>query len=186
MISPSSTNPAALEIEAKFLLFEKGQDFRVLSEAPVLGDSRALRQCVREKGEAILQGYFDKSQFAEVIGALGLVIPFTPKEIRLRAYRGEWLLTTKGEGGLARNELEVPIGRDFFDRWWPLTAGRRVAKIRWQTVLEGRLLEIDDYQDRDLLTAEITLASAEERQTVPKIGKDVTDDTHYKNKNLAK
>jgi adenylate cyclase len=174
------------EIEAKFLLCEDGADHRNTNQAPKLGSSAEIRSRTRTDGDRIDQGYFAKDDFQEVIQALGLEIPFVPKELRLRSYQGEWLLTAKGEGGLVRNELEVVVKKTFFDQWWPRTEGRRICKIRWQTMLGEHRLEIDDYQDRDLLTAEIELASVDDLQSLPSIGKDVTDDPHYKNKNLAR
>lgn len=174
------------EIEAKFLLYEKGTDHRQANEAPKLGSSAEIRARTMAEGYRIEQGYFAKDDFQEVTEALDLEIPFVPKELRLRSYRGEWLLTAKGEGGLVRNELEVLVSKAFFDQWWPRTEVRRICKIRWQTMLGKYLLEVDDYQDRDLLTAEIELASVDDLRSLPLVGKDVTNDARYKNKNLAR
>ena len=51
-------------------------------------------------------------------------------EVRLRRIGGELLLTAKSGHGEVREEVEVSIDPSAFEALWPLTAGRRVRKVR--------------------------------------------------------
>ena len=51
-------------------------------------------------------------------------------EVRIRRRDGASTLTVKSGGGLARVEEELAIGDAAFARLWPLTAGRRIEKVR--------------------------------------------------------
>jgi len=69
---------------------------------------------------------------------------------------------------------------------WPLTAGKRVHKRRYRL---GRW-EIDLFLDRDLVLAEIELASEDEPVDIPDwlspyLEREVTGDPAYVNLNLA-
>ena len=50
---------------------------------------------------------------------------------------------------------------------------------------QGLEAEIDFYLDRDLVTAEVECPSIEIAEGLCPIGKDITEDKTYKNKNLA-
>src|SRR5262249_4669502 len=68
--------------------------------------------------------------------------------------------------GVRRTEVEEECPRELFDRLWPLTEGRRIAKIRWR-VKDGDLVwNIDRFEGRDLIVAEGEL-SGEGRQVSP-------------------
>ena len=47
-------------------------------------------------------------------------------------------------------------------------------------------VEFDVYTDRDLIVAEIEVPSLDMLASLPVLGKDVTEDKRYKNKNLAR
>ena len=59
-------------------------------------------------------------------------------EVRLRRQGGELLLTAKTGHGEVREEVEVPIEPRAFEALWPLTAGRRVRKVRHYVPLRRR------------------------------------------------
>src|SRR4051812_48208054 len=80
--------------------------------------------------EAIRQGYL----------AIG-----DDAEVRLRMRNREPLLTVKRGSGRVREEIEVDIGGEQFDRLWPLTEGRRVTKRRHRVDLGGLTAEVDVY-----------------------------------------
>jgi CYTH domain-containing protein len=112
-------------------------------------------------------------------------------EVRLRRIGGELLLTAKSGHGQVREEVEVPIEPSAFEGLWPLTAGRRVRKVRHYVPLgEGLRAEIDVYGGAldGLRTAEIEFGSrAEADRFVPPpwLGAELTGDERYANQALA-
>jgi CYTH domain-containing protein/CHAD domain-containing protein len=112
-------------------------------------------------------------------------------EVRLRRAGGELLLTAKVGHGEVREEVEVALGPGAFEALWPLTAGRRVRKVRHYVPLDGFLrAEIDVYEgDLDgLRTAEIEFASraeADRFRPPPWLGAELTGDERYANQTLA-
>jgi CHAD domain-containing protein/CYTH domain-containing protein len=114
---------------------------------------------------------------------------------RLRRIEGsagtKYVRTVKTGAGVERFELEEETSSDVFDALWPLTAGCRVEKRRYD-VADGDLVwEIDEFTDRQLFLAEVELPS---REVVPEIPgwladavvEEVTGDPEYVNLNLAK
>ncbi len=112
-------------------------------------------------------------------------------EVRLRRLGGELLLTAKTGHGEVREEVEVPIEPRAFEALWPLTAGRRVRKIRHYVPLrEGLRAEVDVYAGAldGLLTAEIefeSVAQAESFRPPPWLGEELTGNERYANQSLA-
>ena len=93
--------------------------------------------------------------------------------------------------GLERLEFEDETTADIFDALWPLTAGHRIRKRR-HAVPEGELnWEVDQFLDRDLVLAEVEIASAETPVTVPDwlaphVVREVTGEPAYQNSALAR
>jgi CYTH domain-containing protein/CHAD domain-containing protein len=112
-------------------------------------------------------------------------------EVRLRRIGGELLLTAKSGHGEVREEVETPIDSDAFEALWPLTAGRRVRKVRHYVPLgEGLRAEVDVYEDAldGLRTAEVEFESREEADAFsppPWLGAELTGDARYANQTLA-
>lgn len=112
-------------------------------------------------------------------------------EVRLRRIGGELLLTAKSGHGEVREEVEVPIDPAAFEALWPLTAGRRVRKVRHYVPLgEGLRAEIDVYEGAldGLRTAEIEFGSREGADAFappPWLGVELTGDQRYANQTLA-
>ena len=112
-------------------------------------------------------------------------------EVRLRRIDGELLLTAKSGHGEVRDEVEVSIHPKAFEALWPLTAGRRVRKVRHYVPLgEGLRAEIDVYEGalEGLLTAEIEFDSREDADAFappPWLGAELTGDERYANQTLA-
>jgi len=111
-------------------------------------------------------------------------------EVRLRRKGDRLLLTAKRGGGLARDEAEVELDRDAFERLWPLTDGRRLHKRR-HVVRHGKLaIEVDVYARglKGLVVAEIEFDSEEAARAFEPpdwLGEDVTGDERYLNETLA-
>lgn len=112
-------------------------------------------------------------------------------EVRLRRAGERLLLTVKTGSGEIREELEVTIGADLFERLWPLTEQRRVTKTRRRAqIAEGLEAEIDVFEGdlAGLLVAEVEFSSSEAsaRFRPPHwFGREVTDDARYSNRQLA-
>jgi CYTH domain-containing protein len=112
-------------------------------------------------------------------------------EVRLRRSDGEATLTVKQGAGRTRREVEVVLDDEGFERLWPLTEGRRIAKTRYAIDAGGGLtIEVDVYGGdlAGLVTAEVEFGSDEaaDRFRPPDwIGSEVTDDPAYKNRALA-
>jgi adenylate cyclase len=111
-------------------------------------------------------------------------------EVRLRRKGDRLLLTAKRGEGLSRDEAEVEIDREAFDRLWPLTEGRRLHKRR-HVLPQGEVtIELDVYEGDlgGLVVAEIEFDSEEEAvafQPPDWIGEEVTGDKRYLNETLA-
>ena len=99
-------------------------------------------------------------------------------------------LTVKTGLGLVRREDERTISEQEFTRLWPRTAGRRLVKTRYRVDERGLVWEIDDYDDLELVLAEVELPSADAPITVPDwlaphIVREVTDEPQYQNYEIA-
>jgi CYTH domain-containing protein len=111
-------------------------------------------------------------------------------EVRLRRKGAKLLLTAKRGFGIARDEAEVELDRDAFERLWPLTEGRRLHKRRHVLPHGDVEIELDVYDgDLDgLVVAEVEFDSEEEARAFRPpgwIGDEVTGDERYLNETLA-
>jgi CYTH domain-containing protein len=120
-----------------------------------------------------------------------LVIGDDGSEARVRQRAEQKWLTVKRGAGLVRQEEEVEISAEQFERLWPLTEGRRVSKTRYKISLaDGLVLELDIYHGSlaGLVTAEVEFpdADAANRFVPPSwVGAEVTTVDAYKNRRLA-
>jgi len=112
-------------------------------------------------------------------------------EVRIRSYGPRAALTIKSGAGQVRLEEEIDIDERRFRSLWPLTEGKRIRKRRYVIpVAEGLQIELDVYADAltGLVTAEVEFDSAAAAAAFSPpawLGRDVTDDSRYKNKRLA-
>jgi adenylate cyclase len=111
-------------------------------------------------------------------------------EVRIRRRGDDHVLTVKRGSGLAREEVEVPIGREPFELLWPLTVGRRVEKTRLVTRVDGAVAEVDVYRGAlaGLITAEAEFDDAESASMFSPpfwFGRELTGDPRYSNQALA-
>ena len=111
--------------------------------------------------------------------------------MRLRRAGERLLLTAKRGGGLAREEAEVALSGEQFERLWPATIGRRVEKTRYEIpTVDELVIELDVYEGSlaGLRVAEVEfpdIESAGRFSAPPWFGREVTDDDAYKNRRLA-
>lgn len=111
-------------------------------------------------------------------------------EVRLRDIDGGAMLTVKKGRGLVRQEIEVALERIQFERLWPATDGRRMAKTRHEIVLGAVVAEVDVYEGAcaGLITAEVefeSIAEAAAFEPPAWFDREVTDDERYRNRELA-
>jgi CYTH domain-containing protein len=114
----------------------------------------------------------------------------TEGEVRIRRMGERLLLTAKRGVGLSREEAEIELDRERFDRLWQLTEGRRLRKRRHVLRQEGLRFEIDVYEGdlEGLVVAEIEFPSEEEANAFEPpnwLGEEVTGDHRYLNETLA-
>ena len=110
-----------------------------------------------------------------------------------RVRRGDELSyyrTVKLGRGVRRLEIEEPTSREIFESLWALTRSCRVRKRR-HVVRDGPLRwEVDEFQDRPLVLAEVELPSEDLQPELPAwlegyVLREVTDDGRYTNLRLA-
>jgi CYTH domain-containing protein len=128
-------------------------------------------------GERIEQGY--------------LAVAPDGTEVRIRRRAGRSTLTVKSGPAHVRVEEELDIDDRRFEALWPLTEGRRIAKVRHLVPLEGgATAELDVYGEalEGLLIAEVEFGSTEASAAFtppPWLGREVTGDARYANQSLA-
>ncbi len=174
------------EIEKKYLIREDGQDFSAPALLKMYESVEALQKDILSKGVIINQGYMSEGKALELIERLDLDVKFEPKEARLREKGDITFFTLNGDGDVAREEFETEIDPETFAKYWPDTKGRRIEKVRMKMPYRGFVAELDVYTDRDLVVAEIEVPTEKDAEKLEPLGKDVTEDKKYKNKNLAK
>jgi adenylate cyclase len=111
-------------------------------------------------------------------------------EVRVRLEPELARLTIKHGDGRVRLEEEIELDERQAEALWPLTEGRRLEKVRRRVELDGRLLEVDEYGGdlAGLVVAEVEFpddAAAVQWSPPSWLGREVTDDPGYKNRNLA-
>lgn len=98
--------------------------------------------------------------------------------------------TIKHGEGLVRRELQRAITLKQFEQGWPRTAGRRLRKTRYLITAAPLVWEIDEFDELDLVLAEVELPSPDAKVTIPHwlaahIVREVTEEPAYRNYNLA-
>lgn len=111
--------------------------------------------------------------------------------LRIRRQDAEYIFTAKGGGMLAREEFEMPLNHEEYERLRQKTEGNEICKTRYFIPLaEGYTAELDIYHGdlAGLYTTEVefaTLAEAAQFQPPEWFGVEVTEDAAYKNTALA-
>ncbi|MGW7824507.1 CYTH domain-containing protein [Streptomyces puniciscabiei] len=112
-------------------------------------------------------------------------------EVRLRRIAGQCVLGIKrGNGGLCRVEVELPLTEEQFTELWPATAGARLVKTRHSVPVHDTLAYVDVYAQElsGLRTVEVEFPSEETaRAFVPPdwFGPEITGAKEYRNRRLA-
>ncbi len=174
------------EIEKKYLIRENGREYAEEGLFRLYPTIELLAKSVLAQGRPIRQGYMPIGKGMDLAHELRLDVAFRVEEARLREASGNFYLTLKSAGNVSRDEIEHEITKLLFDKHWSCTKGRRVEKVRLELPYDKHTLEIDVYTDRDLITAELEISTINEAEELQPVGLDVTTDSIYKNKNLAK
>lgn len=137
----------------------------------VLPDARALGP-----GTALRQGYLAEENDVEV---------------RIRMTNDSATLTIKAGIGLVRTEVELPLPMPAAEALWPVTAGRRVAKVRHHVAAGDAVADIDVYAEglTGLSTAEVefpTIGAAAAFTPPAWFGREITGDPGWGNASLAR
>jgi len=111
-------------------------------------------------------------------------------QVRLRKKGSIRSLAFKTGHGTEREEREVELTPEQFDRLWPGTKGRRLCKTRYEMPWKDFTIELDVYKGKNdgLMVAEVEFPDAETcRAFEPPdwFGVDVSADERYSNHNLA-
>lgn len=111
-------------------------------------------------------------------------------EVRLRRRDDEALLTVKRGSGEIRTEEEIELEIEQFEALWPLTEGRRVAKLRYLVPIATGEIEVDVFEGElaGMITAEMEFDSEAESEAFSPpewLGREVTGDDRYANETLA-
>ena len=98
--------------------------------------------------------------------------------------------TIKRGLGLIRQETERKISEQEFDKLWPGTEGRRLSKTRYFVKEGENLWAVDDFDDIDVVMAEIELAEPDTPITLPVwlkacLIREVTEEPAYRSYFLA-
>ena len=113
------------------------------------------------------------------------------REIRLRQKGEKYYQTVKTGTGLHREELETNIPQTQFDLFWKATEGLRLEKIRYTSLWHKQTVEIDEYLGplKGLYSAEVEFKNKKDAarfQPPPEFGEEITFDTRYMNRSLAR
>ena len=115
----------------------------------------------------------------------------TEPVIRVRIDGGSYYLTYKGKGHVEREEYNLPLTREAYEKLSQKCEGRVIRKNRYRLPLsDGLTLEIDEFLGElsPLVIFEIEFSSradAERYQAPQYFGKEVTEDTRYTNAYLS-
>ncbi len=175
------------EIEKKYLIRQNNKEFATSHLNQLYSSISDLVEDVMQNGKTIHQGYLPFEIGRALSRRLYIGLDFTPVEFRLRNKAGKFLFTIKGYGGLKRNETPDEIlSEETFNNYWEFTKGNRIYKKRLKKPYQNLEAELDLFLDRDLILAEVETETEEQANALNPLGKDVSEDQKYKNKNLAK
>ena len=172
-----------MEIEKKFLLYEKG---KILSNKNLIKNTRLLKLKTLIFGKKIIQSYISVAKLSKVIEITKIKPNFKPDEIRIRQYGAKYFLTFKSrQKQFQRQEFEVETTRDTYNKLLQLRKNYLI-KNRYIKTINNFKVEFDYYKKFDLLICEIEVNSEKELNKIPQFGKLISGVKKYKNSYLAK
>jgi adenylate cyclase len=112
--------------------------------------------------------------------------------IRIRRKNDDYILTYKGGGLMAREEVELPLTEESYTHLLAKADGNIIRKKRYLIPTSNKLtIELDVFEDLfdGLIFAEVefdTIAAAEAFEAPHWFGKDVTYDPDYHNSHMSR
>jgi len=111
-------------------------------------------------------------------------------EVRLRRSNEQHSLTVKSKHGLEREEHNIPLTEEQWSELWPLTAGRRLKKLRFDIPHGEYIIELDIFLG---LNDGLVVAEVEFPTTIASHGfvppswfdQEVTGDPEFSNRRRA-
>ena len=121
----------------------------------------------------------------------GYVVADGEVAVRVRRAGARHIATVKGRGSRSRIELEWELSPAQFEALWPMTACRRVEKVRHEVPLGPATAELDVFGGalEGLVLVEVEFDSDAEMEAFiapPWFGDEVSDDPRYANASLAR
>lgn len=114
----------------------------------------------------------------------------TEPVMRIRRQDDEYIFTYKGKGLMIREEYNLPLTKDAFEKLLPKADGNIISKTRYFIPYDKLLIELDLFTSpTNLIMAEVEFPDEESALsfTPPAwFDKDVTDDPAYHNSNMSK
>lgn len=117
----------------------------------------------------------------------------TSPVVRIRRQDGEYYLTYKGSGLLAREEYNLPLTKEGYEHLLPKADGNVISKNRYLIPIEGTDLKVEldvfDAPFAPLMIAEVEFPDIEAANAFMPLdwfAQDVTDDPGYHNSNLSR
>lgn len=113
----------------------------------------------------------------------------TQPVLRIRKKNDKYILTYKGAGLMAREEIEADLTREAYDHLKEKIDGHLISKRRYLIPLDPYTIELDVFSGHmsGLIMAEVEfpdIASADSFAPPAWFGQDVTSDSRYHNSNM--
>lgn len=113
----------------------------------------------------------------------------TSPVVRIRKKNDKYILTYKGSGLMAREEIEAALTKEAYEHLLEKIDGYPITKRRYMIPFESYIIELDIFEGhmKDLIMAEVEFPSVEEADAfvAPEwFGEDVTSDRRYHNSNM--
>ena len=113
----------------------------------------------------------------------------TSPVVRIRRKNDAYILTYKGSGLMAREEIEAPLTKEAYEHLLEKIDGYPITKRRYLIPLDPYTIELDVFSGHmeGLIMAEVEFPTEEEANsfTPPEwFGEDVTNDRRYHNSNM--
>lgn len=111
-------------------------------------------------------------------------------EVRIREAGHVYMFTVKSLEMQGREEVDITIDRNRFHQLWSMTDHRRIRKVRHIANVEAHTIELDEFLDQHegLRIVEVEFpdeSAAAAFEPYEWLGKEVTHDPAFKNRNLA-
>jgi CYTH domain-containing protein len=172
------------ECERKFVISDMDGDYLRTTAKITL---KELINKILTNGEHIMQGYIKPAKL-HIKDELGIDLGFKPKSIRLRRQGASFYLTCKEKTADKENprEVEYKITSEIFIKYWPLTAGSVIRKVRLTEEKGDTTIMWDVFTDRYLVMAEIEADSFDKvNPAKPLSTKEVTGQSEWSNRSLS-